>query len=92
MILGGPQMIYPNESVNILVNRIKNSACVTSEAVLLYCQESGKSKEEIENLLRRKNIHIVDAPAADWCLIQGMVNSVPSFRRNQVLRPAFVMG
>lgn len=92
VILGGPQMIYPNENVNILVNRIQNSTCVTTQAVTTYCQEYGKQREDVFGILQSKNIYVVDAPIADWCLLQGKVNSVPSFRRNQVLRPAFILG
>ena len=92
VILGGPQMIYPNENVNILVNRIQNSTCVTTQAVTTYCQEYGKQREDVFGILQSKNIYVVDAPIADWCLLQGKVNSVPSFRRNKVLRPAFILG
>ena len=92
MILAGPQQVYPLESINILANRIKNSPCVTSEAVDIFCQENGKPQEEVKEILRRKKIHVVDAPVADWCLLQGMPNGVPSFTRNKVLRPAVIIG
>ena len=92
MILGGPQQVYPIENVNILANRIKTSPCVTSEAVSIFCQENGKTQEEVKGILHRKKIHVVDAPVADWCLLQGMPNGVPSFTRNKVLRPAVIIG
>lgn len=91
MILEGPQKIYPIENVNILADRIKTSPCVTAEAVSIFCQKYGRRREDVIGVLRRKNIYVVDAPVADWCLIQGRTSIAPPITRNQVLRPAFII-
>jgi N-methylhydantoinase B/oxoprolinase/acetone carboxylase alpha subunit len=60
--------------------------------VALFWREYEKNKEEVVKILEEQNIAVVNAPVADWCLIQDVINFMPSFKRNSVLRPAFIIG
>lgn len=91
-ILGGPQLFFPEEGISGLAERIKQAACVTAEAVEAFCQNTGNDRADVEELLRKKGIAIVDAPVADWCMLQGRTNTQPSFARVPQLRPMMTIG
>ena len=92
MILGGPQMFFPQEDILILVEKIVKAPCVTSEAVNIFCQEQGREYEAVKDYLKSAGVAIVDAPVADWCMVRGLFNSQPSFVRKPQLRPIFSIG
>lgn len=91
-ILGGPQLFFPEEEVSGLAKKIKQAACVTAEAVETFCRNTGNDRAHIVELLRKKETAVVDAPVADWCMLQGRMNTQTSFTRVPQLRPVMTIG
>lgn len=67
------------------------AACVTSEAVDIFCRKQGVKPAYAKENLQKRDIAIVDAPVADWCMLRNVANSQLPFVRKPQLRPVFAI-
>lgn len=58
----GKNILFPSEEICDVSNLIKHSDSVSKMAVQKYCNENGCSRKEIESVLTKNNIKIIDHP------------------------------
>ena len=88
-ILGGIESFLPQEPIVGLAEKIKMTNVVTSMALQRYCEENGEDIAKAEQILRKKNIYVADAPVVCWEMLASLPVAVPARPRAGVLRPVF---